>query len=75
MALDLMEVVGWLRGHGFDLVKLEEAFRHPQTGQLLQCDGLFVRRLRRSGNYVARATKRGLRIGRAIVRARRRAGR
>jgi hypothetical protein len=32
-----------------------------------------VRRLRRSGNYVARATKRGLRIGRAIVRARRRA--
>jgi phospholipase C len=34
-----------------------------------------VRRLRRSGNYVARATKRGLRIGRAIVRARRRAGR
>ena len=44
---DLMEVVGWLREHGFDLVKLEEAFRHPQTGQLLQCDGLFVRRLRR----------------------------
>jgi hypothetical protein len=34
-----------------------------------------ARRLRRSGNYVARATKRGLRIGRAIVRARRRARR
>jgi phospholipase C len=32
-----------------------------------------VRRLRRSGNYVARASKRGLRLGRAVVRARRRA--
>jgi hypothetical protein len=31
-----------------------------------------VRRLRRSGNYLARATKRGLRAGNAIVRVRRR---
>jgi FkbM family methyltransferase len=44
---DLMEVVSWLRDHGFDLVALDEAFHHPGTGQLLQCDGVFVRRLRR----------------------------
>jgi FkbM family methyltransferase len=44
---DLMDVVTWLRDAGFDLVTLEEAFKHPETGQLLQCDGLFARRLKR----------------------------
>jgi FkbM family methyltransferase len=40
---DLMQVSRWLGERGFLLTRLDEGFVHRTTGQLLQCDGLFVR--------------------------------
>ena len=39
------DVLDWLDVAGFNLVSLEQGFTDPGTGQLLQLEGLFVRRL------------------------------
>ncbi|MFD5826114.1 FkbM family methyltransferase [Lentzea sp. NPDC060358] len=38
------ELVEMLSGRGFDLWSIEPGFRDGRTGQMLQCDGIFVRR-------------------------------
>jgi len=37
------ELVDWLTGRGFALAGLEPGFEDPQTGRMLQFDGIFVR--------------------------------
>ncbi len=39
-----LEMIELLNGKGFDLFYLENVFSNPDTGQLLQVDGIFVRR-------------------------------
>jgi len=38
-----LELVGWLEERGFRLAGLEAGFEDPETGELLQADGIFVR--------------------------------
>jgi FkbM family methyltransferase len=38
-----VEALLFMRDAGFALVELQPGFSHPVTGQLLQCDGLFIR--------------------------------
>jgi FkbM family methyltransferase len=37
------DVVGHLEAHGFELAGLEPGFEDPQTGRMLQVDGIFLR--------------------------------
>jgi FkbM family methyltransferase len=37
------DLVGWLQDHGLRLAGLEPGFEDPETGELLQADGIFVR--------------------------------
>lgn len=43
------QMIDYLDGAGFDLVSLETAFKDPQSGRILQLDGIFVRRFHPSG--------------------------
>ena len=38
------EVIDFLKNHGFDIFTIIPGFRNGKTGQLLQADGIFVRR-------------------------------
>lgn len=38
------EIDAWMQAHGFQLWDIVPGFRHPQTLQLMQYDGLYVRR-------------------------------
>ena len=41
---DWKELLNYMEYHGFDLWSLQPGFCHPDTGQMLQADGIFVRR-------------------------------
>ena len=51
------QMIDYLDGAGFDLVSLETVFKDPQSGRILQLDGIFVRRFHPSGT--ARACAKG----------------
>jgi hypothetical protein len=38
------EMIAYLDNLGFSLISLENGFSDPDTGQLLQADGIFVRK-------------------------------
>lgn len=42
-AADWRTMLEWLEERGFALAAVEPGFDDPQTGRLLQCDGIFVR--------------------------------
>lgn len=39
----LPDVLRWMRRRGFSLMSIEYGFCHPETGQMLQMDGIFAR--------------------------------
>lgn len=39
----MIEMIGWMKKKGYFLWALETEFAHPETGQLLQVAGIFVR--------------------------------
>lgn len=49
------QMIDYLDSAGFDLVSLETAFEDPESGRILQLDGIFVRRSRPSGTTRAYA--------------------
>ena len=40
------EVIAFMYDHGFALADIKAGFADPQTGQMLQCDGLFLNKMR-----------------------------
>ncbi len=42
--LNMHEMWDLLRGHGFSLFHILDGYRHPETGDMLEFDGLFIRK-------------------------------